>query len=335
MKAIKALAAKDAQSKLEPFEYTPGPLQDDQVDIDVQYCGICHSDLSMLKNDWGITSYPFVPGHEIVGKIAAKGSHVPRLEIGQMVGLGWYSASCLSCQNCLSGDHNLCPTGEGTIVKRHGGFAAQVRCQWIWATPLPEALDSVSAGPLFCGGVTVFNPMVQHELRPTARVGVVGIGGLGHLALQFLRKWGCEVIAFSSNPDKRDEALKLGAHQVLDSRTATDHLRGALDLILVTVNAPLDWESYLALLAPKGTLHFVGAVPQPVPIAVPSLIGGQKSVAGSPLGSPATTRSMIEFCTRHQIAPMIERFPMSKANEALAHLQSGKARYRIVLENDL
>jgi uncharacterized zinc-type alcohol dehydrogenase-like protein len=122
---------------------------------------------------------------------------------------------------------------------------------------------------------------------------------------------------------------------VVDSRTSTDHLRGALDLILVTANAPLDWEAYLALLAPKGTLHFVGAVPQPISIAVPSLIAGQKSVAGSPLGSPATTRSMIEFCTRHQIAPMIERFPMSKANEALEHLQAGKARYRIVLENDL
>jgi uncharacterized zinc-type alcohol dehydrogenase-like protein len=289
----------------------------------------------MLKNDWGTTAYPFVPGHEVVGKITAKGDGVPLLEIGQTVGLGWYSKSCLACQNCLSGDQNLCPSVEGTIVNRHGGFATQVRCQWIWATPLPEKLDPVSAGPLFCGGITVFNPMVQHALRPTARAGVIGIGGLGHLALQFLRKWGCEVIAFSSNPNKRDEALGFGAHQVVDSRTATDQLRGALDLIIVSANVPLDWEAYLSLLAPKGTLHFVGAVPQPVPVSVPTLIRGQKSVSGSPLGSPATTRSMIEFCTRHQIAPMIERFPMSKANEAFEHLEAGKARYRIVLENDL
>jgi uncharacterized zinc-type alcohol dehydrogenase-like protein len=335
MKPIRALAAKDAQSKLEPFEYTPGPLNDDQIDIEVDYCGICHSDLSMLKNEWGMTSYPFVPGHEVVGKIAAKGSQVPLLEIGQSVGLGWYSKSCLACQNCLSGDHNLCATAEGTIVNRHGGFATQVRCQWIWATPLPAALDPISAGPLFCGGITVFNPIVQNDLRPTARAGVIGIGGLGHLALQFLRKWGCEVIAFSSNPSKRDEALKLGAHQVVDSHEAVASLRGALDLIVVTANVPLDWEAYLNLLAPKGTLHFVAAVPQPIAVPVFPLLMGQRSIAGSPLGSPATTRSMIEFCTRHQIAPVIERFPMSKANEALAHLEEGKARYRIVLENDL
>ena len=263
MKPIRALAVKDAQSKLEPFEYTPGPLNADQVDIDVQYCGICHSDLSMLRNEWGMTSYPFVPGHEIVGKIAGKGEHVPLLKVGQTVGLGWYAGSCLACQNCLAGDHNLCPTGEATIIKRHGGFATSVRCQWIWATPLPDSLEPVSAGPLFCGGITVFNPMVQHRLKPTARAGVVGIGGLGHLSLQFLRKWGCEVIAFSSNPSKREEALKFGAHQVVDSRTASEQLKGSLDLILVTANVPLDWEAYLALLAPKGTLHFVGAVPQP------------------------------------------------------------------------
>jgi len=335
MNPVKALAAKDAQSKLEPFEYTLGPLNDDQVDIEVQYCGICHSDLSMLKNEWGMSTYPFVPGHEVVGKISAKGSHVPLLEIGQTVGLGWYSGSCLACRNCLSGDHNLCQTGESTIINRHGGFATQVRCQWIWATPLPGSLDPVSAGPLFCAGITVFNPLVQHDLKPTARAGVVGIGGLGHLALQFLRKWGCEVIAFSSNPNKRDEALSFGAHQVVDSRTAADQLRGALDLIVVTANVPLDWEAYLALLAPKGALHFVGAVPKPVSVSAFSLISGQKSVSGSPLGSPATTRSMIEFCTRHQIAPTIERFPMSKANEAFEHLEAGKARYRIVLENDL
>jgi alcohol/geraniol dehydrogenase (NADP+) len=335
MKPIRALAAKDAQSKLEPFEYTPGPLNADQVDIDVHYCGICHSDLSMLRNEWGMTSYPFVPGHEIVGKIAGKGEHVPLLKVGQTVGLGWYAGSCLACQNCLAGDHNLCQTGEATIIKRHGGFATSVRCQWIWATPLPDSLDPVSAGPLFCGGITVFNPLVQHSLKPTARAGVVGIGGLGHLGLQFLRKWGCEVIAFSSNPSKREEALKFGAHQVVDSRTASEQLKSSLDLILVTANVPLDWEAYLALLAPKGTLHFVGAVPQPISVSAFTLLAGQKSVSGSPLGSPATTRSMIEFCTRHQIAPLIERFPMSQANEALEHLEAGKARYRIVLENDL
>jgi uncharacterized zinc-type alcohol dehydrogenase-like protein len=163
--------------------------------------------------------------------------------------------------------------------------------------PLLDPLEPVSAGPLFCRGITVFNPEVQHSLKPTARAGVVGIGGLGHLGHQFLRKWGCEVIAFSSNPSKREEALKFGAHQVVDSRTASEQLKGSLDLILVTANVPLDWEAYLALLAPKGTLHFVGAVPQPISVSAFTPLAGQKSVSGSPLGSPATTRCRIEFCT--------------------------------------
>jgi uncharacterized zinc-type alcohol dehydrogenase-like protein len=140
--------------------------------------------------------YPFVPEHEIIGKIAGKVEHVPLLQVGQTHGLSWYAGSCLACQNCLAGDHNLCPTGEATIIKRHGGFATSVLFQWIWATPLPDSLEPVFAGPLFFGGITVFNPLVQHGLKPTARAGVVGIGGLGHLGLQLLRNWGCEFIAF-------------------------------------------------------------------------------------------------------------------------------------------
>ena len=322
---------------MKAFEYEPGPLGDEHVEIAVSHCGVCHSDLSMLDNDWGMTKYPLVPGHEAVGTVRAVGARVTRVKPGDRVGLGWYSQSCMGCRQCLHGDHNLCPTAESTIVGRHGGFADTVRGHWAWATPLPAGLDPATAGPLFCGGITVFNPFVQFDVRPTHRVGIVGIGGLGHMAVQFANRWGCEVTAFSSSAGKADEAKRLGAHHVVSSKddAAVKKLAGTLDLLLVTVNVPLNWPAYLDALAPKGKLHFVGAVLEPVAVPAMAMIMAQKSVSGSPLGSPATTADMLDFCARHGIAPVTETFPLSKVNDAIAHVRAGKARYRVVLENDL
>lgn len=333
-KPIHAYAALKRGEPLQPFDCDPGDLQPQQVEIEVEHCGICHSDLSMLDNDWSRTRYPFVPGHEVVGKITALGSEAKGLKVGQRVGLGWMSGSCLHCRPCLSGDHNLCLHGQETIVGRQGGFADRVRCDWIWASPLPDNLDATTAGPLFCGGITVFNPIVQLGVKPTDRVGVIGIGGLGHLALQFLNKWGCEVIAFSSNDSKRDESIRLGAHQVINSRDASafQKLKGTLDFILVTTNVGLNWSAYLETLRPKGKLHFVGAVLDPLKLSVFELLPAQKSVSGSPLGSPTTVADMLEFCARHKIAPMVEFYPMDQVNDALEHLRAGKARYRIILK---
>ena len=249
--STRAFAAQAPKGELKPFEYEPGPLGDEEVEISVSHCGVCHSDLSMLDNEWGMTKYPFVPGHEAVGTVRAIGSRVLSVKPGDRVGLGWYSKSCMRCRQCMSGDHNLCPTAEATIIGRYGAFANTARCHWAWATPLPTALDPAKAGPLFCGGVTVFNPLVQFDVRPTQRVGIVGIGGLGHLAVQFANKWGCEVFAFSSSAGKTDEAKKLGAHHVVNSRddAAMAKLAGALDLIIVTVNVPLNWPAYINTLA--------------------------------------------------------------------------------------
>ena len=334
---FKAYAATAKGQPLVPFEFDPGPLGAEQVEIKVDYCGICHSDLSMLDNGWGLTGYPIVPGHEVAGTVVAVGHQVKRVKVGDRVGLGWFSGSCMACPQCIAGDHNLCATAEQTIVGRHGGFADRVRCHWLWASPLPSAVETVKAGPLLCGGVTVFNPIVQCGVQPTQRAGVVGIGGLGHMALQFLNKWGCEVVAFTSSDSKREEALKLGAHQTVNSRNSAEleKLAGSLDFILVTVNVPLDWTTIVNALKPKGRLHMVGAVLEPIPVSAFSLIMGQKGISGSPLGSPSTTGAMLEFCARHGIAPMVEKFPLSRVNEALEHLRAGKARYRIVLENDL
>ena len=331
---IKAYAATEAGGELKPFEYDPGPLADHDVEIDVEYCGICHSDLSMLNNEWGITQYPFVPGHEVAGKISAVGKHVSKFNVGDRVGLGWHASYCNDCQTCTEGDHNLCSSAQGTIIGRHGGFADKVRAQATSVVALPEGLDSGQAGPLFCGGITVYNPMVQFDVKPTARVGVVGIGGLGHLALQFLNAWGCEVTAFTSSEAKRQEALELGAHHTLDSRDseALKAAAGSFDLILSTVNVSLDWNGYINTLKPRGRLHLVGAVLEPVAVSVFALMGGQRSISSSPVGSPAVIAQMLDFAERHDIAPKVEVFDMTDVNKAIEHLENGSPRYRVVLK---
>src|SRR6266851_2872785 len=188
-----AYAASEPHAALEPFSFDPDELGPEEAEIQVSHCGICHSDLSMLDNEWGISAFPFVPGHEAVGTVVALGEEAKDLKIGQRVGVGWFAHSCLSCYECLSGDHHLCARGQGTMVGRYGGFADRLRVQWTWARPLPDTLDLAKAGPLFCGGITVFSPLLLHNLSSTARVGIIGIGGLGHMALQFANKWGCEV----------------------------------------------------------------------------------------------------------------------------------------------
>ncbi len=330
-----AWAAADRGAKLQPFDYSPGPLGPEQVQIRIENCGICHSDLSMIDNEWSTSVFPLVPGHEAIGIVEAVGDFAKGVQVGDRVGLGWFAGSCMHCRPCLSGRHNLCATAEQTIVGRHGGFADRVRCHWSWALKLPEGVDPKKAGPLFCGGITVFGPIADFGVKPTHRVGVIGIGGLGHLALQFLSKWGCHVTAFTSSDSKSAEAKVLGANDVLNSRdsTAMESAAGSFDFILSTVNVPLDWNAYLNLLAPDGRLHFVGAVLEPVAVPAFALIMGRKRVSGSPLGSPATVLDMLDFCARHGIAPQTETFAMADVNDALEHLKAGKARYRIVLEN--
>jgi uncharacterized zinc-type alcohol dehydrogenase-like protein len=284
-----------------------------------------------------MTKYPFVPGHEAVGAVVALGPEAKGLEIGQRVGLGWYAHSCLSCHQCLSGDQHLCRNAQGTIMGRYGAFADRVRAQWTWVRPLPAALDPAKTGPLLCGGITVFSPLFLHRLPANARVGVIGIGGLGHMALQFANKWGCEVHAFTTSDNKEAEARTLGAHHVHNTKRdgALKEIAGALDLLISTVNVPLDVPALLDTLAPKGILHVVGAVTKPLEVPAFALLAHQKSVAGSPTGSPSAIDDMLAFSARHSIAPIIETFPLSSINEAFARLRSGKARYRIVLVNDL
>jgi len=312
-----------------------GPLGAEEVEVAVEHCGLCHSDLSMLNNDWGISQFPTILGHEVVGTVTALGPNTKGIAVGQRVGIGWDAGSCMHCRQCMSGNHHVCPEVQPTIVGHRGGFASHVRAHWAWVFPLPDQMNLADAGPLLCGGITVFSPLVMHA-GPTSRVGIIGIGGLGHMAVKFAAAFGCDVTAFTSSHDKFDEAKRFGANHVVTTGdvAAIKGLAGSLDLLIDTVNAQLDWASLVNTLAPNGRLHLVGAVLDPIPVSAFSLIMQQRAVSGSPSGPPEMIRRMIDFAALHGIAPQTEHFPMSKIDQAFDRLKSGKARYRVVLDAD-
>lgn len=335
MAHIHGLAAHAAGAELLNFKYDPGALRAQEVEIRISHCGVCHSDLHLISNDWGISKFPFIPGHEIVGKISAVGVGVKNLEVGQRVGVGWQSNSCGLCEWCTRGMENLCPQSEATCVQRHGGYAEAVRVNARFAIPIPDALASESAAPLLCGGVTVYNPLRSNGVNPTSRVGIVGIGGLGHMALQFARVFGAEVTAFSTSEAKEKEARELGAQHFVNTRESKmmREVAGKFDFILTTINADQDWNSYIAALRPTGTLCFVGVPPSAVSVQAFPLISGIRTITGSPIGSPHMLREMLDVAARHGVKAQTEVFPMAKVNEAIDKVKKNKVRYRAVLAN--
>ncbi len=337
MSIIRSYAALEPGQPLQPYDYDAGELKAHEVEVKVEYCGVCHSDLSMIDNEWGGAKYPLIAGHEVIGTITQLGSEARGLEIGQRVGIGWTADSCQHCDCCIGGKQVLCQNGTtATIVGHAGGFAETVRAGWQWVIPVPDDLNPEVAGPLLCGGITVFDPLLRHNIQGVHKVGVIGIGGLGHIAIKLAKAWGCEVTAFSSSPDKTQEILDMGAHQVINSRDKDQlkALRGQFDLIINTINVSLDWMPYFAALAPEGKFHTVGVVLEPLAVPAGVLIGGAKAVTGSPTGSPLALRQLLRFAARTQVEPTVEVFPMSQINEAIQHLRDGKARYRVVLKAD-
>ena len=331
---IQCYAAMAKNQALEKYQYTPEPLKPYDIEVNITHCGICRSDLHLIDNDWETSIYPLVPGHEIIGKIAKIGDAVQELQVGQRVGIGWQRSSCMHCGWCNQGEENLCFKQEATCVGHPGGFAQAIRADSRFAFPIPDELSSEHAAPLLCGGVTVFSPLLEY-VRPTSRVGIIGIGGLGHMAVQFARAFGCEVTAFSSSPDKKKEAEELGAHYFISSKdeNALKKAANSFDFILSTVAVSLDWLVYLNTLKPKGILCFVGAVPKPLQIPVFSLLVGRKSICGSNIGSRPDIKQMLRFAALNGIKAQVEVFPMEEANAAITKLRQGKVRYRPVLKN--
>ena len=330
---IRAYAARAKKGPLEPFTYEPPPLGPHDVEIRISHCGICHSDVHLVDGDWGVGSYPMVPGHEIAGTVAAVGPEAGHLQVGDRVGVGWQGGACLACEACVRGEENLCAAEEATCVDHHGGFSEAIRVDGRFAFPIPEKLASDTAAPLLCGGITVYSPLCRW-VRPSMRVGVVGIGGLGHLALQFARAMGCEVTAISSSPDKEPEARAFGAHGFIATKEpkALRSAAGSLDFVLSTVFLPADWKGLTGALRPNGVLCFVGAPDEPLKVSLGALLGGQKTITTSVIGGRPAIREMLEFAARHGVAARAQVRPLAEADEALGMVREGRARYRVVLE---
>lgn len=318
---IKALAALHAGAALTPFAYEPEPLGPEDVEISISHCGICHSDVHIVDGDWGDV-FPAVPGHEIIGTVVA-GAGFPA---GMRVGVGWQRDSCGVCPWCREGEEELCHANQATCMGHFGGFADRIRVNRRFAVPIPDALESESAAPLLCGGITVFSPLRRYA-TPGCRVGVIGIGGLGHLALQFAGAMGCEVTAFSRSADKEAEARRFGAHHFLTGVPA----RGSLDLVLNTAHAVPAFDAFMAGLGPRGVYCQLGAAPEPLVVPAMALIGGRRTVCGSAIGSPGAIGDMLSFAAQHGIAARTEAAPMERADEALDRTRRNLARYRMVL----
>lgn len=332
---IRGLAVHAAGAQLVPYKYDPGTIKPNEVEVRISHCGVCHSDVHLIDNDWGLSRYPFIPGHEIVGTVSAIGSDVRDRQVGERVGIGWQADSCGICEWCRQGDEHLCALAQPTCVGRSGGYADAIRVNSRFAIPVPEGMESEGVAPLLCGGITVYSPLRNHGVGPASRVGVIGIGGLGHMGIQFAKAFGAEVTALSTSKEKEPEARELGADHFINTRdgASVKKMAGSFDLLLSTVSADQEWQAYVNSLRPKGTLCLVGVPPSPVAIQAFSLIGQQRSISGSPTGSPRDLHEMLRVASHHDIKAVTERFPMSKANDAIAKVKKSKVRYRAVLAN--
>lgn len=331
-RAIDAYAAVTVGDRLQPYRFTVKPLRPMDVEIEVTHCGICHTDLHLINNDFGLSGYPLVPGHEVVGEIAAVGSAVDELRVGQRVGVGFLAGADFTCEQCAAGRDNMCEHWEPTCLGREGGFARRMVADSRLAFHIPETIASEHAAPLMCAGVTVFAPLLRYA-DGTTRLGVVGIGGLGHLALQYGRALGCHVTAFTSTAEKAAEAREFGAHEVVDTSEAgaLSARAGSCDLLLCTVTADLPWNEYVGVLRRNGRLCLLGFPEHDVSISAVPLVFFQRSLVSSGIGSRLEIRRMLDFSARHNIRPQVELFPMVEVNTALERLRRNEVRYRAVL----
>ncbi len=328
-------AAKAVGQPLELFEYAPTELREYDVRVSVTHCGVCHTDIHAIDNYYGITDFPFVPGHEIVGHVSAVGPAVSELIEGDRVGIGWQGRSCMQCEWCLKGEEQLCMdiVPSGTWVP-YGGFSSSVVVDSRFTYPLPPAMPSQFAAVLLCAGLTVYSPLRKYGTGPTQKIAIVGVGGLGHLAIQFAHALGCEVTAISSSPEKREQALTFGADCFIDTndQATLRQFDYAFDLLICTASGGMNWEALLMTLKKRGILVLLGF--PDVTLNSTDLVAHEISITGSFLGNRATMREMLRFAQDQGIAPEVELMPMSQVNEAIQRVKENKARYRIVLFNE-
>ncbi len=342
MIATKSYAAFDATSPLKPYAFSHRAVGEHDVHIEILFCGVCHSDIHIARNEWKGTHYPLVPGHEIIGKVKSIGKKVTHCKVGDTVGVGCMVGSCGQCDHCQQSLEQYCHTGcigtyngvesDGNITK--GGYANNIVVNEKFVLHIPQNLPLAAAAPLLCAGITTYSPLKHWKINKNHKVGIIGLGGLGHMAVKLAHAFGAHTVVFTTSPNKKKDALEMGANEVVISKNADEMQKyaGTLDFIIDTVSAPHDIPAFLALLKTDGTLCMVGASPEPHHIPSSSLIWGRKSVSGSLIGGIAETQEMLDFCGKHNITCEIEMLPIQKINEAYERVLKSDVKYRFVID---
>jgi len=338
----KGYAAKNASSVLAPFQFERRDLRDDDVLIEIDYCGVCHSDIHQARNEWGFSIFPMVPGHEIVGRITKVGKAVKDFKVGDLAGVGCIVNSCRECANCKSGEEQFCSVGmvgtysakdaDGSVTQ--GGYSSQIVVNQKYTLKISPKLPLEKVAPLLCAGITTYSPLRHWKVKREDKVGVVGLGGLGHMAVKLAASMGAEVTVFSTSKSKEKDALKLGAHHfaVTSDPKTFEKLAGTFDFILDAVSASHDLNSYLSCLKTNGSMVLVGAPPEATPVNAFSLIMNRRQLGGSLIGGIRETQEMLDYCAEHNITPEIEMIAIKDINTAYERMIKGDVRYRFVID---
>jgi uncharacterized zinc-type alcohol dehydrogenase-like protein len=342
MASTPALSTPSSGASFEQTSIDRRELRDDDVAIDISYCGICHSDVHQARDEWGGSIFPMVPGHEIAGVVSGVGEAVERFAVGDRVGVGCMVDSCGECEYCRAGEEQFCVKGnvqtyngreyDGTPT--YGGYSRRIVVKDRFVVSIPENLELQDAAPLLCAGITTYVPLKHWRVGEGSKVAIVGMGGLGHVAVQIAAAMGAEVTVLSQTLSKKEDGLRFGAtaYYATSERETFKQLRGSFDLILNTVSANLDLDAYLRLLRVDGTMVTVGAPPSPDKVHAFSLIGGRRSLAGSAIGGLPDTQEMLDFCAEHEIRPAIELIGADAVDEAYDRVVSSDVRYRFVID---
>jgi uncharacterized zinc-type alcohol dehydrogenase-like protein len=343
MLQAKGYAAATAKSLLAPFSFERREPGDRDVLIDIRYCGVCHSDIHQARDEWGGSTFPMVPGHEIVGVVARAGAGVTKFKVGDKVGVGCFVDSCRICEHCKNGLEQYCiriPSWTYNGLEQdkktptQGGYSDKIAVDENYVLRVPDNLPMDATAPLLCAGITLYSPLKHWHAGPGKKVAIVGLGGLGHMGVKIGHALGSEITVLSHSARKQDDAMRLGADKfyATSSQETFASLQGHFDLMISTVSAEMDWNQYLALLKVDGSMVVVGIPEKPASIAAFSLVGGRRSLAGSAIGGIAETQEMLDFCGKHNIVSDIELTPIQKVNEAYERVLKSDVRYRFVID---
>ncbi|WP_141332331.1 NAD(P)-dependent alcohol dehydrogenase [Myxococcus sp. AB025B] len=344
MTTVRGYAAQDARSPLAPFQFERREPGADDVELDILYCGVCHSDIHQARDEWGGSIFPMVPGHEIIGRVTRVGANVTRFKAGDSVGVGCMVDSCRVCTSCKDGLEQYCEKGGPTFTYNSrerqgqqptfGGYSSALVVDQSFVLRVPDSLDPARAAPLLCAGITTWSPLHRWNVRAGQRVGIVGLGGLGHMGVKFARALGAHVVVFSHSENKRQDALRLGAHEFVVSSDAAQMKAGenSFDFILDTVSAQHDLNAYLRLLRRDGQLVLVGVPEKPLELGAFTLIGTRRNLAGSMIGGIRETQEMLDFCAQHEVVSDVEVIPIQQVNDAYTRILRGDVKYRFVID---